>query len=121
MRLFEKPQVVTTPVMPAPPQVRNPGAVVEKAILVKQEPIQSFGGDVLVNASSDVTIDATLQFGDRCNGLLLVAVVGTVQVQINSGALRTVASDQAINDAYIRQVRIVTGVGSSVILQLHGS
>ena len=122
MRLFELPGIIRTPVIqPPPPVAPNPGASgVSDPALVKQVPIQNFGGDVLVGASSDVTIDATLQFGDRCTGLLLQMVTGTVQVSINGSALRTIANDQAINDASIRQVRIVTAAASSVILQLHG-
>jgi hypothetical protein len=123
MRLFEIPQVIRTPQVPAPPPVvNNPGAAGSNpdATIVKQVPLQTFGGDNLVGASADITFDATLVFSDRCTGLLLQAATGTVQVQINGGALRTVVSDQAINDASIRQVRVVTGVASSVILQFHG-
>ena len=123
MRLFEVPGLIRTPVVPAPPPVvPNPGAAGSNPTpsIVKQVPLQSFGGDVLIGALADTTIDATLQFSDRCTGLLLQAATGTVQVSINGSALRTVVSDQSINDASIRQVRIVTGAASSVILQLHG-
>ena len=116
MKLFEIPEI--HPPMP-PTQPVPSGAQTFAANPVKQLPIQSFGGDILVGASSDLTIDATLQFSDRCVGLLLQGATGTVQVSINGSALRTVISDQAINDASIRQVRVVTGLASSVIVQLH--
>jgi hypothetical protein len=89
-------------------------------VVVKELPIQTFGGDIAVAASSDVTIDATLTFADRCTGYVLQGITGTVQIAINSGALRTVDSNQALNDAYIRQIRIVTAAASTAILQLHG-
>ena len=124
MRLFGVPELTRTPQMVAPPPVsQNPGAAGNadtSTTIVKQLPIQTFGGDNVIGASADVTIDATLQFSDRCTGILLVGATGTVQVQINGGALRTIVSDVAINDASVRQVRIVTGAASSVIVQLHG-
>ena len=122
MRLFQIPEVKTTPRLPATPPVQpNRGASgVSDPTIVKQVPIQNFGGDVLIGSGVDVTIDATLQFSDRCTGLLLQAATGGVQVSINGSALRTVVSDQAINDASIRQVRIKTDALGSVILQLHG-
>lgn len=117
MRLFEIPQV--RPGMPATRPVEtamtptNPG-------LVKQQPIQNFGGDILVPASSDVIIDATLQFSDRCTGVIFQLAIGTVQVSINGSAFRTITNDQVINDAFIRQIRVKTDALSSIIVQLHG-
>ena len=90
------------------------------ATVVKQLPIQTFSGDILVGASSDVTIDATLAFSDRCTGIVFQSAAGTVQVSINGSAFRTLVSDQAINDAAIQNIRVRTGLLSSVIVQLHG-
>ena len=118
MKLLGLPEVVHPP-MPVTQPVPS-GAQTFAATPVKQIPIQTFGGDLLVGASSDITFDATLQFSDRCVGVLFQAATGTVQVSINGSALRTVVADQAINDASIRQVRVVTGAASSVIVQLHG-
>jgi hypothetical protein len=87
----------------------------------KPVPIQTFGGDILIPAGSDVTIDATASFSDRCTGALLLSASGPgVQVSINGSALRTVVNDQAINDAAIQTIRVITAVGSSIIVQLHG-
>jgi len=118
MRLLEQiPKVV--PFMPKTTPVPS-GVATFAAAPVKQLPLQTFGADNLISASQDVTIDVTLQFGDRCVGMLLVSTTGTVQVSINNGGFRTVTTDQAINDASIQQVRIKTGVASSVIVQFDG-
>lgn len=117
MKLFQLPSL--HPNLPATQPVAGPVPTAD-AIIVRQRPIQTFGGDILVGASTDITIDATLQFAELCTGVLLQGATGTVQVSINSSALRTVITDQAINDASIRQIRVITGALSSVIVQLHG-
>lgn len=117
MRLFAIPEV-KRPMPATQPVAAGPSTFA--ATVVKQLPIQNFGGDILVGASADTTIDATLAFSDRCTGMILQGATGTVQVSINGSAFRTVTTDQAFNDAAIQTIRVKTGLLSSVIVQLHG-
>lgn len=109
-----------TPSIPAPPPAPGPTATGEPVTVTKEQPIQTFGGDYSFTAGQDVTIDATQVFGDRCTGIVFQGVVGTVQVSINSSPLRSILTDLAINNASIRQLRVITGAASSVVVQLHG-
>ncbi len=121
MKLFGIPEAFHP--MPAPPPVlQNPGAAgTSDPAIIKIVPIQVFSGDIAIAPGTDVTIDATLQFGDRCTGLVIQGVVGLVLISINGSALRTIISDIAINDASIRQVRVnAVAAGATVNIQLHG-
>jgi hypothetical protein len=109
---------------PAPLPTSDPNPEKPMVILgaqsVKPLPITQFGGDILIGASQDISIDTTAVLGDRCTGFLAINATGTVQISVNNGPLRTVTNDVNFNDCYVSSIRIKTAALSSLILQLHG-
>lgn len=88
--------------------------------MVTPTPLVAFGGDIAIPAASSIVVDIQQNMGARCTGFIISSIFGTVQYSINGGGLRTCPSALAVNDAQINSLLIVTGVGSTCILQLHG-
>jgi hypothetical protein len=107
-----------------PDSTRMPSGIKQKTlyggIQVTPTPMVSFGGDILIPASTSQSIDIIGNMGSRCSGFVLSAIVGTVKISINGGGLRTIPSAIAVNDAQISSLVIVTDVASTATLQLHG-
>ena len=83
-------------------------------------PLMTFLGDQVIGAGQDVTIDVQGQMGNRCSGFILASIVGTVQIAINGGGLRSVPSAMVLNGGQINQIRIITAALSGCVLQLNG-
>ena len=90
------------------------------AMLTRQAPLTTFLADQNIAAATDITIDVQNLMNNRCTGFILLNIVGTVQISINGGGLRTVPSAMVINDADVSQLRIITAALSTCTVQLHG-
>lgn len=108
-------------VAPPPSQVVNPDA----PLLVSQNPLQQFLGDIAIPAATTQVIDIHSLMGSQCVGFVLIPIItipGTnVNVSINGGGFRTVPGTMVIDESVIDTLTVQTFVGSAAILQLNGA
>jgi len=94
--------------------------VIQRATQTKKLPLAQFGGDIVLLAGTDTTIDVAQVMGRKCVGFLMLNVIGTIRYSINGGALRTTNADFVLDDADVQILRIMPAGGSSCIVQLNG-
>jgi hypothetical protein len=89
-----------------------------------QKPLRIFDGDIAIGASANRVIDCQTPFiQGYADGFNILNVVGTVQLAINGGGLRTQPAGitAGLGGAMVKTLRVVTGAASGCIIQLNGT
>ena len=104
-------------VAPPPSQVVNEN----EPILVAQNPLRTFLGDIAIPAAATPTIiDVYGQMGSGCVGFVLIPLGTGVMFSANGGGFRTVNSTLVVDESIINTLSVIGGA-SGAILQLNGS
>ena len=103
-------------VAPPPSQTVNPDA----PLLVSQNPLRAFLGDIVIPAGVTQYIDIATIMGAQCVGFVLIPLGVNPNISINGGGFRTVPGTMVVDESIIVNLTVQTFVGGACILQLNG-
>ena len=115
------PSAILTPSADPRTRFRGPTFTYRGATLIYTTPITEIYGDIVISASSQVSLVAGNQLPVNCTGIRFINLLGTVVANFNQGGTRTVLDGDVYDGCEIRTLQINTAAVSSVTVQPIGT